>query len=277
MPSLTNSAQTTCIHDLAAACLHATEVADKLAATYQARDLLGQGALVWDSANPPAPIAHTRFPARPQQVEPRDLPKRSLASVEGRIALLHAVAHIEFTAIHLAWDILYRFRELPDAFRADWLGVAVEEAEHFDMILSRLRELGADYGDLPVHRGLWSLAVDTADDVLARLALVPRCMEARGLDVTPGMIDGLKRHGDLASVALLERILHDEVGHVVLGSRWFAYVCRERGLDAETAYFDLLGRYLRSPPRGPFNVELRKTAGFSSSELERLERGRAAA
>lgn len=274
---MTNSVQTSSIHDLASACLHATEVADKLAATYSARDLYRQGALVWESAVPPAPISHTRFPAHPQQVEPRDLPKRGLASVEGRIALLHAVAHIEFTAIHLAWDILYRFRELPDQFHAGWLGVAVEEAGHFDMIRTRLRDLGADYGDLPVHRGLWSLAADTADDVLARLALVPRCMEARGLDVTPAMIDGLQRHGDAASAALLQRILHDEVGHVVLGSRWFAYVCRERGLDAETAYFDLLARYLRSPPRGPFNRELRKTAGFSHGELERLERGRAAA
>jgi uncharacterized ferritin-like protein (DUF455 family) len=261
------------IHDLAAACLHSAEIADKLAVTHEAWRLYRQGALDWTGAEPPAPIGQTRFPSRPEPVEPRHLPKRSLTSVEGRIALLHAVAHIEFTAIHLAWDILYRFRDLPDEFRADWLGVAAEEAEHFEMIRARLRELGADYGDLPVHRGLWSLAVDTADDVLARLALVPRCMEARGLDVTPGMIDGLERHGDAASAALLRRILHDEIGHVVLGSRWFAHVCRERGLEAETTYFDLLGRYLRSPPRGPFNRELRTAAGFSASELKRLERG----
>lgn len=262
-----------CVHELAAACLHATEVADKLAVTVRAGELHRLGMLVWDSAVPPAPVSRTRFPARPEQVEPRRLPKRGLASVEGRIALLHAVAHIEFTAIHLAWDILYRFRELPDPFRSDWLDVAVEEAEHFEMIHNRLTELGADYGDLPVHRGLWSLAVDTAGDVLARLALVPRCMEARGLDVTPAMIEGLERHGDPASAAVLRRILHDEVGHVVLGSRWFAHVCRERDLDAETTYFDLLSRHLRSPPRGPFNRELRRTAGFSAGELERLERG----
>jgi uncharacterized ferritin-like protein (DUF455 family) len=264
-----------CIHQLAAACLHTDEVAGKLALTLRAGELHWQGLLVWESADPPAPIAHTCFPARPRPVEPRCLPKRSLASAEGRVALLHAVAHIEFTAIHLAWDILYRFRQLPDAFRTDWLGVAVEEAEHFEMIRNRLRELGADYGDLPVHRGLWSLAVDTADDVLARLALVPRCMEARGLDVTPAMIEGLERHGDPASAAVLRRILRDEVGHVVLGSRWFAHVCRERHLHAETTYFDLLSRHLRSPPRGPFNRELRRTAGFSAGELERLERGAA--
>lgn len=261
------------IQVLAEHCLFQAGVEDKLAATRQAWQAYCAGRLdlAVGNAGPIRPIAATAFPDRPPRVAPRQVAQRKLSSVAGRIALLHAVAHIEFTAIHLAWDILYRFRDTPDEFRADWLRVAEEEGRHFDMLRGRLRELGSDYGDLPAHGGLWSVAVETQADLLARLALVPRCMEARGLDVTPAMIEKLQRAGDPASADHLKIILHDEIGHVALGSRWFQWECRRRRLEPETAYFELLQTHLKATLRGPFNLEARRQAGFSEWELGRLD------
>jgi uncharacterized ferritin-like protein (DUF455 family) len=150
--------------------------------------------------------------------------------------------------------------------------VAEEEAEHFELLRGRLRDFDADYGDLPAHAGLWGVAQDTAYDVLARMALVPRFMEARGLDVTPGMIERLQAVGDEDSVKVLERILGDEVGHVALGSQWFHWLCKQRGLESEQSYFSLVERHLKGQARGPFNLELRRLAGFSEAELERLDK-----
>ncbi len=264
---------------LAEACLGGADLDEKLTLTRQAKTWNDRGQLRFDDGvSAPRPIAMARFPERPATVDPRELPRRKLTTSEGRAAFLHALAHIEFTAAHLAWDLLYRFRGLPEAFYRDWLGVAAEEAVHFDLLRGRLRELGHDYGDFPVHRGLWEVAEDTAHDVAARLALVPRCMEARGLDVTPGMIAKLQQIGDEPSAAILRRILRDEVGHVALGSRWFQWISRERGLAHEDHYFELLRRYLRTDVRGPYNRELRLQAGFTAAELSRLEpRGRDAA
>jgi uncharacterized ferritin-like protein (DUF455 family) len=248
------------------------EIQAKLDATRCAKILLAEGRLDLAFTQPPRPDGEVRFPERPILVEPRQLPRRSLHTVQGRIALLHAVAHIEFTAIVLAWDIAYRFREMPAGFAVDWLGVAIEEARHFDAVRQRLRELGADYGDLPAHRGLWDLAEQTAGDVLHRLALVPRFMEARGLDVTPPMIETLTAEGDADSVAILDMILREEVGHVALGSRWFRHVAAQRGVDPEITYFDLVRAYIKGGVRGPFNQAARRAAGFSDDELIRLER-----
>lgn len=247
------------------------EIEAKLEATRRADILLAEGRLDLTPVPPPRPADEARFPERPSLVEPRKLARRSLHTVQGRIALLHAVAHIEFTAIVLAWDIAYRFRDMPDAFVVDWLGVAIEEARHFAAVRQRLRELGTDYGDLPAHRGLWDLAEQTAGDVLHRLALVPRFMEARGLDVTPPMIEKLSAEGDADSVAILDMILREEVGHVALGSRWFRQVATERGLDPESTYFDLVRAYIKGGVRGPFNQPARRAAGFSDVELTRLE------
>ncbi|WP_054773026.1 ferritin-like domain-containing protein [Methylogaea oryzae] len=259
------------IHALAERCLFQPAVEDKLAATRVAWSDQENGRLDLTSHGVVRPIADAAFPERPLRVDPRQVPQRKLTTLEGRVALLHALAHIEFTAIQLAWDILYRFRDMPDQFRIDWLGVAEEEGRHFDMLRQRLRELGADYGDLPAHGGLWQVATDTQDDVLARLALVPRCMEARGLDVTPAMIEKLERVGDQASADHLKIILRDEVGHVTLGSRWFHWECRRRGVEPEDAYFGLLRRHLKGGLRGPFNREARLAAGFSERELSVLD------
>jgi uncharacterized ferritin-like protein (DUF455 family) len=260
------------LFDLAERCLESAEVETKLALTHRTHALALEGALSIAPQSPPRPFAAARLPERPVLVDPRLLPKRKTGRDEGRAALLHAVAHIEFSAIQLAWDHLYRFRGLPEDYYRDWLGVAEEEAQHFEMIRERLRALDMDYGDLPAHAGLWSVAGDTADDFLARMALVPRFMEARGLDVTPGIIAKLDASGDAASVAVLKRILHDEVGHVALGTRWFGWACAQRGMAPTETYFRSLERYLKTQVRGPFNAELRKAAGFSEEELRRLEK-----
>lgn len=244
----------------------------KLKLTHKAWQRRQQGQWSLEAtATPPLPPEAAAFPAHPVLVDPKDLPRRKLSSREGQIALLHAVAHIEFSAVQLAWDHLYRFRDMPEQYYWDWLAVAWEEAQHFELLQGRLHDLGTDYGDLPAHAGLWGIASETAYDVLARMALVPRFMEARGLDVTPGMIGRLQAAGDVASVAVLERILRDEIGHVALGTHWFRWVCAKRDVEPEREYFALIDRHLRGQARGPFNHALRLQAGFSESELIRLD------
>jgi len=247
-------------------------VDEKLALTHQAWCACIAGELSFNSDRPVLPIAQVSFPERPELLAPRQMPRRKLTTPEGVAAFFHAIAHVEFVAIYLAWDMLYRFRGMPEQFYRDWLRVADEEAQHFALIRAHLRAMQLDYGDLPAHSGLWDHAKDTVDDLPGRLAMVPRCMEARGLDVTPALIEKFKALDDDASVAILTRILTDEVGHVQLGSYWFDTVCRQRGLDAEGAYRELIGRYyVGGKPKGPFNRELRKVAGFSDAEIDWLE------
>ncbi|WP_305908152.1 ferritin-like domain-containing protein [Methylomarinum sp. Ch1-1] len=259
------------IFTLAAQCLQRNEIDEKLALTHQAFQCANSNSLSFQSNDDVLPIGVTVFPSRPELLSPRDMPRRALTSDSGRAAFFHALAHIEFVAIYLAWDIVYRFRGLPEQFYRDWLRVADEEAQHFALLRKHLMAMGVDYGDLPAHRGLWDHAEDTAADLLARLALVPRCMEARGLDVTPAMIEKFKRMGDDDSVRILSRILEDEVGHVELGSYWFKYFCRTRGYEPEEKYRQLIVRYYKGKPKGPFNREMRIIAGFSNVEIDWLE------
>lgn len=207
----------------------------------------------------------------PVLVSPHRVPQRSIATPHGRAAMVHALAHIELNAVNLALDIVWRFAHLPEAFYRDWIGVAIEEAQHFEMLDKHLATLGQHYGDFPAHNGLWDMAEKTRDDVLARLALVPRVMEARGLDVSPGIRDKLQRVGDEAGAAILQRILDDEVGHVAVANRWFHALCRVRGVDARA--FEAAVRAARHAPRqrGPINREARRRAGFSDDELQALE------
>ena len=209
-------------------------------------------------------------PVKPELVHPKKVKRRKLGSEQGRFALLHAVAHIEFNAINLALDAAYRFRDMPDDYYADWLKVAAEEAYHFKLVCDRLAQLGGEYGDLPAHNGLWEQALKTDDDVLVRMALVPRVLEARGLDVTPGMIERLREVGDEATIAVLEVILRDEIGHVRIGSHWFRYCCEQRGVEPEATFRQLLVDIMKAPLRGPFYDEGRLLAGFSKQELEQL-------
>ncbi len=223
-------------------------------------------------ASPAArPIGPPGRPERPELVPPRALPRRRLGSVDGRAALIHAVTHIEFNAINLALDAAYRFRGLPRAYYDDWLRVAEDEARHYTLLSRRLEELGYAYGDFPAHNGLWEMVEDTADDVLVRMALVPRVLEARGLDVTPDMIRRLEEAGDSDTADILRVILDEEVPHVAIGSRWFRWACEQRGVDAEPTFRELLGRYMRGRVKGPFNVDARLAAGFSADELAALE------
>jgi uncharacterized ferritin-like protein (DUF455 family) len=260
------------IFEYAEACLHRTDIDEKLALTHQAWQLLRAQRLSLSSDGPVLPILNVKFPDRPHLLAPRHMPQRKLTTPDGIIAFFHAIAHVEFVAIYLAWDMLYRFRGLPDQFYQDWLRVADEEAQHFTLIRDHLRFLQTDYGDLPAHSGLWEHATDTADNLLARLAMVPRCMEARGLDVTPAIIEKFKKLGDDKSVAILTRILTDEVGHVELGSYWFKFVCRQLDFEPEAKYRELIRQYYKGgKPKGPFNREMRIIAGFSNAELDWLE------
>lgn len=260
------------LFEMAEACLQTAEVAEKLALSHQAIALMASGCLDFTSKNAVQPISAVRFPVRPVLMAPRNMPNRGLGTRDGVIAFFHAIAHVEFMAVSLAWDLLYRFRGLPTQFYQDWLRIADEEAQHFELIRQHLRNLGIEYGDLPAHGGLWDHAVETADNLLARLAMVPRCMEARGLDVTPGIINKFVAMGDNAAVTILNRILTDEVIHVERGSFWFKTLCSQRGLDPDSHYQELIKQYYRGgKPKGPFNRELRVIAGFSDAELDWLE------
>jgi len=209
-------------------------------------------------------------PTRPELLPPRDMPRRQLNGRENHAALIHALAHIEFNAINLALDAVQRFPCLPLKFYADWLQVAAEEAYHFTLLRDHLRARGKNYGDFPGHDGLWEMAQRTAHDPLARMALVPRLLEARGLDVTPDIQRKLKGFGDPAGAAILDIILRDEIGHVAAGDRWFRHLCKQRGLEAEVIFRDLLTTPGVPRPRRPFNETARLAAGFSAQELAAL-------
>jgi uncharacterized ferritin-like protein (DUF455 family) len=202
--------------------------------------------------------------------------RRAFGSLTGRVALLHALAHIELNAIDLAWDIVARFpsERLPRAFFDDWVGVASEEALHFELLVLRLADFGATYGDLVAHDGLWESAAATAGDLLARLAVVPLVLEARGLDVTPAMIAQLERVGDPQSAGVLHHIYRDEIRHVAVGMRWFDRLCRTRGLAPQEVFQERVRRYFKGELKPPFNLEARAAAGFPEYYYEPLASSR---
>jgi uncharacterized ferritin-like protein (DUF455 family) len=219
------------------------------------------------------PIDDAGRPDAPLLVDPRQLERRSVASESGRCILLHAIAHIEFNAINIALDAAYRFRQMPAQYVADWLRVASEEAQHFQLLEQTLRQRGSYYGAYPAHRGLWDMVCRTRHDPLHRMALVPRVMEARGLDVTPAMIEKFDQVGDTAAVAILERIYHDEIDHVRIGNHWYQLFCDQRGIDAQSQFKLLVDDYMGGKLRGPFNWPARLEAGFAEAELSALEQG----
>jgi uncharacterized ferritin-like protein (DUF455 family) len=252
-------------------CLLECDVDAKLARTARVAAAWRRGALALDPAvDEPRALPVPGRPPRPLLVAPRDVAKRPLGTAPGRAALLHAVAHIEFNAINLAWDAVYRFRGLPREWYDDWVAVADDEARHFQLLAPRLASYGIAYGDQSAHNGLWQMAVQTAHDPLARMALVPRVLEARGLDVTPAMIERLLQAGDPDTAAVLAIILREEVAHVAAGSRWFDYLCGERGLEPRATFLALIREFAPSAVRGPFNHQARLAAGFDAAELETL-------
>ena len=219
---------------------------------------------------PRAPIDQPGQPDKPERVPPHQVPRRRADTETGRAALVHALAHIEFNAINLALDAAHRFAGMPVAFYGDWLRVADEEALHFDLLNVHLATLGYAYGDFPAHNGLWDMALKTAHDPLVRMALVPRVLEARGLDATPLIVDKLRAANDLRMVDILAVIERDEIGHVATGSRWFGWLCAARGLEPEATFRQLLVDYDAPPLRPPFNLAARRQAGFSEPELDWL-------
>ncbi len=253
-----------------ATALAATEIGQKIVLTVAVESDWRAGELDWQDSAPVTLICGR--PARPELVSPRHVPQRNAKSPEGRARLLHAIAHIEFSAINLALDHAARFRGMPRQFYADWIGVAADEARHFNLLRQRLQTLGHDYGDFPAHAGLWVMADKTADDVLARMALVPRLLEARGLDATPPIRKRLDDAGDVESAHVLDIILDDEIGHVGLGDKWFRHLCAERGLAPESTYRRLLREFDAPWPQAPLNEGARLAAGFTADELATLTR-----
>ncbi len=209
-------------------------------------------------------------PPRPDLVAPRLVGRRSMVTVEGRAMLIHALAHIEFNATNLALDALWRFPDMPAEYYTDWLRVSAEEAVHFNMLSAHLQALGFQYGDFPAHDSLWEMVDKTRGDVLARMALVPRTLEARGLDAIPPLRAKLAQAGDLAAAQILDLILREEVGHVEIGNRWYGYLCRQRGLEPRATYAELAVRYEAPVLKGPFNLEARRLAGFTEEELDAM-------
>ncbi len=209
-------------------------------------------------------------PENPQLIAPRLLKHRAMNTAEGRAALIHALAHIEFNAINLALDVIWRFSEMPIQFYADWLKVADEEAYHFSLLNAHLQTLGYQYGDFDAHNSLWEMAEKTQESVLARIALVPRTMEARGLDASPPLRNKLFQAGDIKAAEILDIILHDEIGHVAIGNHWFNWLCEQQHLAPVETFQRLCNQYQAPKLRPPFNIEARKKAGFTEVELAYL-------
>ncbi|HWR76750.1 MAG TPA: ferritin-like domain-containing protein [Thiobacillus sp.] len=250
-----------------AECLRASEPALKVDCVHalQADWLTGNLDPAIEAAR--TPIDRPGQPQNPELILPHKVPRRRTDTVAGRAALIHALAHIEFNAINLALDAAHRFAGMPQAYYADWLSVADEEALHFELLSTHLTTLGYAYGDFPAHNGLWEMALKTAHDPLVRMALVPRVLEARGLDATPLIVDKLRAANDTRMVEILAIIERDEIGHVAIGSHWFGWLCAARGLEAEATFRQLLVNYDAPPLKPPFNLAARRKAGFSESEL----------
>jgi uncharacterized ferritin-like protein (DUF455 family) len=251
-------------------CLAASDPDEKIAKTREVAAAWARGDLTLDADSCGTRNERPGLPARLVLVSPFEVPRRRLGGRRGAAPFIHAIAHIEFNAIHLAWDCVQRFRGLPRGYYSDWVAIAADEAEHFSLLRARLHDLDCEYGDFPAHHGLWEMAEKTAGDLLERMALVPRYLEARGLDVAPSMIERLERSGDSATAAVVRVILREEVAHVAAGSRWFRYLCEERGLDSEREFIRLVRTHLAGRIKGPLNEGDRSRAGFTAAELEEL-------
>ncbi len=253
-------------------CLAQTDFLDKTQAVAELASAWASGSCDIDTNivfNAPDNIPG--LPNKPDLVNPKDVARRNMRTTEGRAVMIHALAHIEFNAINLALDAIWRFAEMPQDYYADWLKVAVEEAYHFTLLNEHLIKLGYIYGDFDAHNSLWEMATRTTDDILARVALVPRTMEARGLDASPALRSKVAQVGDMEAAVILDIILCDEIGHVAIGNRWFNWLCKARSLEPISAYADLAKQYEAPSPRKPFNHQARLAAGFTEQELAWLE------
>ncbi len=224
------------------------------------------------SADPPV---RPNRPDKPELLHPREMPRRRLTSKNGRLAFMHAIAHIELNAIDLVWDLITRFTDsrLPREFYDDWAKVGSDEARHFTTLQKYLEDHGSSYGELAAHDGLWKAAESTSDDILARLAIVPLVLEARGLDTTPVAIQKLKSVGDEIAASILNTIAQEEIAHVAAGVKWFDYICNRRGLNPAQTFQDLVRKRFKGPLKPPFAIEARTAAGFPRAYYEPLATG----
>jgi uncharacterized ferritin-like protein (DUF455 family) len=255
--------------------LHALLTPDFKQKVLLAHSLRAQAATIFiaTDASLQAPAGLPGCPARPELRTYLDMPRRSPFTADGLAALLHAVTHIEFNAINLALDAIWRFGGMPRAYYLDWLQVAAEEAQHFSLLQGLLQDMGYGYGDFAAHTGLWDMTQKTEGDVLARMALVPRTLEARGLDATPPMQAKLRKVGTpdaLRAVSILDIILRDEIGHVAIGNHWYRFLCAQRGLEPVATYAALAAQYGAPRLKGPLNLQARREAGFDEAELALL-------
>lgn len=273
-PHLTSPAGTTELRALALQWVSETDPSRKAQGTIAMATSWQAGELSLDAVQ--SLVAQQPIPGRPTKPElisPKFVKHRSMLTVEGRAAMIHALTHIEFNAINLALDAIWRFADMPRAYYADWLKVAGEEALHFSLLAAHLQTLGFQYGDFPAHNSMWEMADKTSGDILARMALVPRTLEARGLDATPMTRAKLAQAGDHPAAAILDIILRDEIGHVAIGNHWYKVLCDERGLDVVATYASLTVQYKAPVLKGPFNLPARRAAGFSEIELTALTNG----
>jgi len=235
------------------------------------QQLLNDELIFQPSLEPIQSVSIPGKPKKPELVNPKQVKKRSLGTPDGHLIMMHSFAHIEFNAINLALDAAYRFQMMPKQFVLDWMKVAKEEAYHFSLINNYLKEHGIAYGEYPAHNGMWDMVKKTDHDVLHRMALVPRVMEARGLDVTPNLIERFKSIHDQKAAEILSIIYQDEIGHVRIGNHWYEYCCQQQNLNTVETFKSLIDQYFNGKLRGPFNWPARKQAGFSELELNELE------
>jgi uncharacterized ferritin-like protein (DUF455 family) len=252
-------------------CLLLSDPDEKMAATMELCASWENGALEWTQGEAPFLDIEPGRLDHPTLVPPSEVPKRGFGSETRRAALIHALTHIELTAVNLAWDTVYRYRGLPREYYQDWINTAADETRHFLALRERLRAMGFDYGDFHAHDSLWQHAVDTADDLMDRMAIVHRVMEARALDVVPRTLERFRTIGDPETADVLTEVANDETAHVGAGTRWFRYRCQEEGVDPDQKFFELVMKYIGHYPKGPFNHQARLKAGFSENEMDLLE------
>ncbi len=271
-----NGRMTNNLFEAAFECIMCNIPENKRALTVSYAELWASGNLDLSSISAPVEITQPGRPLKPELVAPEQLPKRGMGSLQGRIILMHAIAHIEFNAINLAWDAVYRFRNFPPEYYSDWIRVASEEAQHFSMINNYLNKHNCHYGDYPAHDGLWIMAHKTAHDPLIRMALIPRVFEAKGLDVTPDMIKRFAQHNASDAAKILQTIYKEEIGHVDIGSKWFRYLCRQNNISPDQTFQKILEEYQavigkNRLNKNNLNREARLQAGFSESEISMIE------
>lgn len=252
-------------------CFLLSDPDEKLDASFAVAGAFQASQLEWKEGDVPENLVMPGRLNRPVLVPPDSVSRRGFGTITQRAALIHALAHIELTAVNLAWDCIYRYREMPYEYYQDWVSAAADEAKHFFALRGRLRAMGFDYGDFAAHDELWESAVQTAGDLVDRMGILHRVYEARALDVVPKTLDKFQAIGDSKTADVLATVANDEVRHVGAGTRWFRYRCEQKGTDPDSLFFCLLKKYMNRYPKGPFNKEARSKAGFSDQELAMLE------